>query len=108
MMFRLFFALIFISVATPALADAIDGSWCALNGDHVDIAGPKIVTPAKNTVDGKYRRHEFLYQVPAGEPDADKLIYMHLLDESEMQSFVMENDNRPGAQRNWKRCAVTS
>jgi hypothetical protein len=108
MMFRIFFATIFISVASPALADAIDGSWCALNGDHVSIEGPKIVTPAKHVVGGQYRRHAFLYKVPAGEPDADHMIYMQLLDESDMQSFVIEKDNKPGAQRNWQRCAFTS
>jgi hypothetical protein len=97
-----------LTLTTPALADAIDGSWCALNGDHVSIEGPKIVTPAKHMVGGQYRRHAFLYKVPAGEPDADHMIYMQLLDESDMQSFVIEKDNKPGAQRNWQRCAFTS
>ena len=90
-----------------AYADAIDGSWCNGAGGHVSIDGPKITLSSKTTIDGQYKRHEFLYKVPAGEADAGKLIYMQLLDEEDMQSFVIE-DGKPGAQENWKRCAVTS
>ncbi len=94
--------------AAAAHADAIDGTWCSSKGDHIDIDGPKIVTANKNTIQGQYHRHEFLYKVPAGEPDADKMIYLRLLDENEIQSFVIEKDNKPGAQQDWKRCSVTS
>jgi len=107
-MFRIAVVLGFLAIATPAFADAIDGSWCSTKGDHVDIEGPKIITPAKNVVQGQYRRHEFLYKVPMGEPDADQMIYMQLLDETDMQSFVIQKDGKPGAQQNWKRCTVTS
>ncbi|MEO6608924.1 MAG: hypothetical protein ABIN69_10690 [Aestuariivirga sp.] len=90
-----------------AHADAIDGSWCGEHGGHISIDGPTLVIVGKSPIVGHYRRHDFSYVVPAGEADAGKLVYMQLLDEEDMQSFVME-DGKPGAQENWKRCAVTS
>lgn len=102
-----FAVLIFPTFPSLALADAIDGFWCGEHGGHVSIAGPTLEIAGKAPITGKYGRHQFSYVVPAGEADAGKLVYMQLLDEEDMQSFVIE-EGKPGAQENWKRCAVTS
>lgn len=98
---------IFLLFPSLALADAIDGSWCGEHGEHISITGPTLEIAGKAPIAGKYGRHQFSYVVPDGEADAGKLIYMQLLDEEDMQSFVIE-DGRPGTQENWKRCVVTS
>ncbi len=102
-----FAVLAFLMLPSCALADAIDGSWCGEHGGHISISGPSIVIGSKNPMVGNYRRHDFSYVIPPGEADAGKMVYLQLLDEDDMQSFVIE-DGKPGAQENWKRCAVTS
>jgi len=67
--------------ATPALADKIDGDWCASDGRHFFIDGPKIVTDRGQTVQGDYRRHYFSYAIPEPARDAGQIVQMALLDE---------------------------
>ena len=39
-------SLIVFFIATPVLADTIDGNWCSIEGLHVAIKGPAVVTPS--------------------------------------------------------------
>jgi hypothetical protein len=57
----------FLSLTTPALADAIDGDWCK-GADHMMIEGTKITTPGRNTTTGDYGRYRFSYVIPPNEP----------------------------------------
>lgn len=55
-------------MASPALADSIDGQWCAMKGIRLfSIDGPRMVTPGGRTIAGQYSRHDFIYTAPAGE-----------------------------------------
>src|SRR5882724_3114953 len=72
------------SLATPALADAIDGDWCANDGRHFSIHGPAITTPGGNAIQGNYRRHSFSYVVPKGETSEGEAIAMLLLNENQV------------------------
>jgi hypothetical protein len=56
-----------IGITCPAFADAIDGDWCQLDGRHMTIHGPAIVTPGGQQTSGNYTRHFFSYVVPSGE-----------------------------------------
>ncbi|MDE2384912.1 MAG: hypothetical protein KGO53_09855 [Alphaproteobacteria bacterium] len=105
-MLRLALVLCLLSPAV-ALADAIDGSWCSEKGAHVSIEGPKISLGGKPAIDGQYARHEFLYQVPAGEDQAGDLIYMRLRGEEDMTSYTVK-DGKGEDPVAWKRCAETS
>lgn len=96
-----------LAAAPPAFADAIDGEWCSPKGENLMIAGSKIRLPSGAVIEGRYRRHEFAYQVPAGEPDAGQVIYMDLLNEESMNLFHIK-DGVPGAAEPWRRCNVTS
>ena len=90
--------------SSPALADAIDGEWCATTEiAHFSIAGPRIITPAGTQTTGDYRRHAFSYVVPAGEPGAGQTIVMRLLNEEEVRVFVED-----AAPRIWRRCELIS
>ena len=90
--------------ASPALADAIDGDWCATSEvAHFTIAGPSIVTPGGTQTTGDYSRHAFSYVVPAGEPGAGKTIVMRLLNEKEV--LVGATSGEPKV---WRRCEVIS
>jgi hypothetical protein len=97
-------ALIFslISFATPALADSIDGEWC-LGSQHLSVKGPQITLPSGTTIQGDYRRHEFFYQVPAGEADAGSLIYLQLQGEDNMGLYHLK-DSKPVDGQSWLRC----
>ena len=81
---NLVFALLgLVLLATPALADAIDGDWChQASGRRFSIRGPQIVTPGGKHMEGDYSRHWFTYVVPAPEPGTGKTIFMQLLDEN--------------------------
>ena len=108
--FRLPFVLAAVSVAglaaTPALADAIDGNWCALDGRHFEIIGPTITTSAGLTTTGDYSRHAFSYKVPDGLPGAGASIAMALINDDALR---LKTDRPPGADEEiWKRCEFTS
>lgn len=96
-----------LAAAPPAFADAIDGEWCSAKGENLMITGSRIRLPSGAVIEGQYRRHEFAYQIPAGEPDAGQVIYMELLSEESMNLYRLK-DGAPGAAEPWRRCNVTS
>lgn len=88
--------------ASPALADAIDGDWCAPgSAAHMRIAGSDITTPAGTQTTGSYSRHAFSYVVPSGDPGAGDQIDMQLLNEMEVR--VVVNGAGPEV---WRRCQL--
>ena len=104
-MFRSFLITVLIFIATPVLADSIDGSWCSKEGKHLSIAGPEITLPNDAKIQGSYRRHEFLYTAPAGDTDAGSQIYLRLQSEDVMNSYHIKDEQAvdPVA---WERCAA--
>lgn len=92
-----------LMVASPALADAIDGEWC-LASSHFKIEGPMILTPGGNRIAGSYDRHGFSYVVPGNEEGAGTEIVMVLLNEENVQLIR----GRAAAPEIWKRCKPTS
>jgi hypothetical protein len=96
-----------LAAAPSAHADAIDGEWCSAKGLNLMITGPKIRLPSGKQIDGQYARHEFAYQIPAGEDDAGSIIYLQMRDEESMLFRVIKNGT-PGEPELWRRCNVTS
>ena len=88
-----------------AAADAIDGDWCAPDRpQRVSIAGPKITITSGTEVAGTYTRHEVLFVVPDGEPDAGMQVYMRQLSEEDVEVYRGDSDAEL-----WHRCqAVVS
>lgn len=83
-----------------ALADAIDGTWCAPVGGRVlRIAGPFITTPGGQPVIGTYNRHDGSYVIPAGEAGAGGTVSFRQRGEDLLQ--VLEPDGIPLV---WERC----
>jgi hypothetical protein len=103
---RIAFFISLIALATPAIADAIDGDWC-LGSKHLSVKGPAITLPSGTTIQGDYRRHEFLYQVPAGDTDAGSLIYLQLQGEDNMSLYHLK-DGKPVDGQSWLRCAPSA
>jgi hypothetical protein len=91
-----------ITLAAPALADSIDGDWC-LAQQHITVKGPEITLPTGATIQGQYRRHEFLYQVPAPDPDAGQLRYLQLQGEDIMSLYHVK-DGKAVDGATWLRC----
>ena len=87
---------------SAAQADAIDGDWCNASR-HFTIAGPTIVTPGGNRIQGQYDRHGFSYVVPANESGAGSEVVMRLMGEENVQ--VRFGNGQPEL---WRRCRVTS
>jgi hypothetical protein len=94
-----------VCFSTIARADAIDGDWCNAKQEHLTITGSQITLPTGKSLTGQYHRHEFAYQVPAGEVDAGQIIYMQLYDEYDMTSYIVQN-NQPVSPVPWTRCPV--
>jgi len=96
------------AVATfPALADVIDGEWCAVDGRHLSIKGSELVTPTGKRISGDYTRHSFLYVVPPADPGAGETVAMRLINE-ETVHLRQSADPAAAAQapvQVWKRCA---
>lgn len=96
-----------LTIASPVSADAIDGNWC-YGVKRLEIAGPQIVTPGGNKIQGIYGRHDFTYTVPAGEPGAGATVDMDLLGDNDLQLWPTgrgADAQKAGAQM-WKRCAA--
>lgn len=91
--------------ATPAFADAIDGRWCAEDGRRMEIQGPTIVTPHGATLQGRYGRHDFAYEVPAGEPGAGSGVTIHLRGETTVHLWRGAPTGEPEV---WRRCTPVS
>lgn len=97
-----FVALALSLAGHSARADAIDGSWC-LKGRHLNIEGPKMLTPGGRTIDGEYDRHGFIYKSPAGEKEAGAMVYIASIDDDSMTFRVGSGDAKPQV---WHRCAA--
>lgn len=104
---KLYWMTLCLGTALPglALADAIDGDWCAPDrAGRLSIDGPTIMLPSGVAVGGQYNRHEFLFRVPEGQPDAGTEIYMRQLGEQDVDLYRGES-----APERWHRCeAVVS
>lgn len=92
------------ALATPALADRIDGEWCHAS-QSLQIEGPSIRTPGGSQIKGDYSRHGFAYVVPTPEPEAGTEISMQLLSE-ELMTLTRKKSDKP--EETWRRCKVTS
>jgi len=89
--------------AGGALADAIDGNWCARNGRHLSIDGPRITTPGGTRTTGEYDRHAFSYTVPAAEPGAGSVVSMILVDDDTIHLKIAAAPLEV-----WRRCDLTT
>ncbi len=99
--FRLLIVTAMSLVATPALADSIDGDWCFTDGRNFSIKGPEITTPTGKHLRGDYTRHTFDYMVPAAEPDAGKRVQMSLMGE-----YAVQVTPPGGRTEIWRRCEL--
>lgn len=77
--------------ASPALADAIDGHWCASDGRRLNIDGPAVITAGG--------RHHFSYTIPIPEAGAGQTVAMILLAETAVR--VQFGESQPQI---WNRC----
>ncbi|MCB1336152.1 MAG: hypothetical protein KDK10_01375 [Maritimibacter sp.] len=105
MTFRTLALLAALILPGAALADRIDGDWCAPDGiERVSIEGDKITVAAGREIIGAYGRHEFLYELPAESDGAGTKIYMRQLSEEDVEVYRGE-----AAPVVWHRCqAVVS
>lgn len=94
-----------VALASPALADAIDGNWCHSDGRRFTIRGPAITTPGGNQLQGNYERHYFSYPIPAPEPRAGDTVFMTLMGEYLVHLRVGKDSSNAGPVEEWKRCA---
>jgi hypothetical protein len=96
-----------VLLATPALADAIDGDWCHReSGRRFSIRGPQIITPGGKQMQVDNSRHWFNYVVPALEPGAGKTVFMQLLDENTVHLRLGEQ--AAANPETWIRCSPTT
>lgn len=101
--------LVWLASCSGALADQIDGTWCSPSGESMTIEGETVITPGGKTLTGRYRRHYFDYEIPAGEPHAGGRIYAEQLNDQEIRVTVIKKvQAEPGAHDTWTRCEVIS
>jgi hypothetical protein len=93
------------ALATPALADVIDGHWCYGDGRSFSIAGPSITTPGGVQMQGDYTRHTFSYRIPPGEAGAGQFVWMLLRSETVLDLRVGSDAAQPEV---WRRCTATT
>jgi hypothetical protein len=92
-------AAILATGAGPALADAIDGSWCSEDGRRIVIEGPSGTTPAGVQIRGDYTRHSFAFTMPPPEGDAGAAVAMMLQGETRVQVTIGST-----VPQVWRRC----
>lgn len=87
-----------------ALADEISGDWCGPEGRSLTILGATVVTPGGAEVPGRYSRHRYEFETPAGEPGAGDTVVINQLSEEAVDVFFGSADPV-----RWTRCRdVTS
>lgn len=93
--------------AGVARADALDGDWCAPDGRHLTIDGPRVITPTGRRLEGNYTRHRFDYRIPDAEPQAGLILFMVQINETTAQVRIAAD--RAAAElataQIWRRCA---
>lgn len=93
-----------VASATLARADAIDGDWCSVEGNHhMTINGADITTPGGKQIKGNYTRHAFDYVVPDGEAGSGETVNIFLRGEYLAVSRQGASD---APLKEWRRCAV--
>ncbi len=97
-------ALVALTCAAPARADAIDGDWC-YQTQSLTIKGPQLRTPAGSEITGDYGRHSFNYAVPANEPAAGTPVAMQLMSD-DMMTVARAPAGTP--LETWRRCKPIS
>ena len=97
-------ALAVLMIPFGALADRIDGNWCAKDGRILTIDGPSMITPGGNAIAGDYKRHSFVYTVPKAEPGAGATVNMYQLNDETIRVSLINGDGT----EIWNRCDVTS
>lgn len=97
-------ALALMMLATPAIADSIDGNWCHSDGRRFTIRGSEIVTPGGKNMEGSYSRHNFSYVAPAPEAGAGQTIFMTLANENTVQLRLGE---AASTAETWVRCSAS-
>jgi hypothetical protein len=101
-----FAAAMSLAASGEALADAIDGDWCAADGRHMSIRGPDIVTPTGARLQGQYSRHAFVYQTPAADPSPGLMIFMRLVNPDTVDLWAGAQPVGPAEV--WSRCTPIS
>jgi len=101
----LMLSLALLSFASPAWADAIDGTWCSSDGQHMKITGPQITTPGGALLQGDYRRHNFSYVAPSNEAHGGETLYLRLAGETTLLLHIGSPLSSPAI---WKRCENVS
>jgi len=92
-----------VGLTGVAHADAIDGEWCSVDGQHMSIAGADITTPGGKQMKGNYSRHALDYVVPDGEAGAGQTVNIYLRSEY----FAVSRQGASDAPvKEWRRCAV--
>ena len=94
--------------ASPAFADAIDGTWCFRDGRNMQISGPRIVIPSGAEILGQYSRHAFSYAAPQAGADAGATVSMVLVNEStiHLRRLGGASPTPLEAFEVWRRCEV--
>lgn len=92
-----------------AVADKIDGSWCAPTGESMTIEGPRVITPGGRTLSGRYDRHNFSYDIPDGEKSAGGRMDANQLDDEHIRvTIAPPAQTEPAPHAIWTRCEVIS
>ncbi|MCU0819042.1 MAG: hypothetical protein MUF11_06980 [Beijerinckiaceae bacterium] len=74
---RLASGLLALTLASPALADSIDGKWCSEDGRRITIEGSLgLWGTAGLKISGDYLRYTYLFAMPSGEPEAGQKVEM--------------------------------
>lgn len=89
-----------LACTTPALADSIDGKWCSEDGRRIDISGSSGIWGKGVSLKGDYFRYTFLFEMPAGEPDAGQKVEMRLR-RADQKMLVRIGD---GDTKVWQKC----
>jgi hypothetical protein len=93
-----------LAQAGAARADAIDGDWCAADGQRMSIKGESITTPGGKTIAGNYTRHAFDYVIPAGEQGSGEAVNILLRGE---YLAVSRQGSSSAPLKEWRRCKET-
>ena len=101
-------SVLLLTSVQQALADAIDGDWCRMDGGRMSIRGPLITTPGGHQITGHYSRHAFSYTIPLSEPSAGATVSMRLVDPETINLWIGAQTSDETPIETWNRCTPIS
>ena len=97
-------ALLLAFPVAPARADQIDGKWCSMEGELIEVAFTDVTTLGGNAVKANYDRHHIDFVIPKGEKHEGMVFSADQLNHEQIRVTVIGDNGTGSPSEIWEKC----